>query len=137
VRILLTIAVALATSWAVLVAVLFLARPQGVDFAEAKRFVPDLVALVRELRRDPAVGGGVRLRLWLLLAYLALPFDLVPDFIPVLGYADDVIVVLITLRSVIRLVGEAPLRKHWPGTPAGFEAVLRLTHSRSAEHDHR
>jgi uncharacterized membrane protein YkvA (DUF1232 family) len=72
-----------------------------------------------------------------LLAYLAFPIDLIPDFVPVLGYADDVIVVLITLRSVIRLVGEAPLRQHWPGTPAGFEAVLKLTRSRGAQPDPR
>jgi len=102
---------------------------------ESLRLLPDLVRLITRLAKDSSQPRGVRIRLGLLLAYLAFPIDLIPDFVPVLGYADDVIVVLITLRSVIRLVGEAPLRKDWPGTPAGFEAVLRLTHSRSAEHD--
>ena len=57
------------------------------------------------LARDPRVPRAARVRLWLLLAYLALPFDLVPDFIPVLGYADDAILVSWVLRSVIRATG--------------------------------
>ena len=69
---------------------------------------------------------GVRIRLALLLVYLALPFDLIPDFIPVLGYADDAIIVAITLRSVTRRAGPAALSKHWPGTPEGLVAVRRL-----------
>jgi uncharacterized membrane protein YkvA (DUF1232 family) len=52
------------------------------------------------------------LRLWLLLAYLALPIDLVPDFIPMLGYADDAIVVAIVLRSVVRRAGADALTRH-------------------------
>jgi uncharacterized membrane protein YkvA (DUF1232 family) len=101
------------------VGALFIFRPRGVDFAEAKRFVPDLVDLVRKLRRDPSVGRGVHVRLALLLAYLALPFDLVPDFIPVLGYADDVIVVALALRAVVRAAGPDVIDRHWRGTDVG------------------
>ena len=57
------------------------------------------------------------MRLWLLLGYLALPIDLVPDFIPVLGYADDAIVVALVLRSVVRRAGPDAIERHWPGTP--------------------
>lgn len=60
------------------------------------------------------------------MAYLALPIDLIPDFIPVLGYADDAIVVVAVLRSVVCRVGIEPLRAHWPGTPGGFSALCRL-----------
>jgi uncharacterized membrane protein YkvA (DUF1232 family) len=123
--------------WLALVVTLLVARPTGNVLKESLRLLPDLVRLVTRLAKDRSQPRAVRIRLGLLLAYLAFPIDLVPDFVPVLGYADDVIVILITLRSVIRLVGEAPLRRHWPGTPAGFEAVLRLTHSRSAQPDSR
>jgi uncharacterized membrane protein YkvA (DUF1232 family) len=68
----------------------------------------------------------VRWRLWLLLGYLAMPIDLVPDFIPVLGYADDAIVIALVLRSVVRHAGAEALERHWPGTPEGLSAVLRL-----------
>lgn len=69
----------------------------------------------------------MRVRLGLLLAYLALPLDLVPDFIPVLGYADDAIIVTAVLRSVVRRSGLEAVRRHWPGTDDGFAALVRLT----------
>jgi uncharacterized membrane protein YkvA (DUF1232 family) len=56
-----------------------------------------------------------------------LPFDLVPDFIPVLGYADDVIVVAIALRSVVRHAGPAALERHWSGSPQGLGIVRLLS----------
>ncbi len=55
------------------------------------------------------------------------PIDLVPDFIPVLGYADDAIIVAMALRSVARVAGPEAIDKHWPGTPDGLRAVKRLT----------
>ena len=68
----------------------------------------------------------MRVRLWLLLGYLALPVDLVPDVIPVIGYADDAVLVVWTLRSVLRRAGADALERHWPGTPDGLAAVRRL-----------
>ena len=65
------------------------------------------------------------IRLWLLFAYLALPFDLVPDFIPIIGYADDAILVAVVLRSVVRRAGPEAVRRHWPGTPDGLSALWR------------
>lgn len=66
------------------------------------------------------------MRLWLLLGYLVSPLDLIPDFIPVVGYADDAVIVAITLRSVVRRAGPEPLERHWPGTPSGLSVVQRL-----------
>lgn len=93
---------------------------------EALRLVPDIVRLLRRLVADPTLPRGVRVRLVLLLAYLAMPFDLVPDFIPIAGYADDAIIVVLTLRSVTRRSGPEALERNWPGTPEGLRAVRRL-----------
>ena len=124
---------ALVVSWLVLLLVLVVARPRGMGPAEAAQLVPDLVRLVRSLAADDSLPAGVRRRLGLLLAYLALPFDLVPDVIPVLGQADDVIVVGLVLRSVVRAAGPSALERHWPGTPAGLSLVRRIAglHSRA------
>jgi uncharacterized membrane protein YkvA (DUF1232 family) len=83
--------------------------------------------LIRRLAADQTLPRGVRVWLALLLAYLALPIDLVPDFIPVLGYADDAIIVTMVLRSVVRRAGLEAVRAHWPGTDDGFAALVRLT----------
>ena len=58
------------------------------------------------------------------MAYLAIPIDLIPDFVPVLGYADDAIIVVSVLRSVVRRVGIDQLRAHWTGTD-GFNALCK------------
>lgn len=94
--------------------------------SEALRILPDLLRLVARLARDRGLSRGVRVRLWLLLAYLASPIDLIPDFVPVLGYADDAIVVAVVLRSVVRRAGSGAIERHWPGTPDGLAAVRRL-----------
>jgi uncharacterized membrane protein YkvA (DUF1232 family) len=112
--------------WAVLVAVLWVSRPDETGLRDALRLLPDLLRLLKRLAADPSLPRGVRLRLALLLGYLAIPIDLIPDFIPVLGYADDAIVVALVLRSVTRTVGADALERHWPGTPDGLDAVRRL-----------
>ena len=93
---------------------------------EMLRLLPDLLRLLKRLAGDRGLPRGVRVRLWLLLAYLAVPIDLIPDFIPVIGYADDAIVVVLALRSVVRAAGVQALERHWPGTPSGLQAVLRV-----------
>jgi len=112
--------------WLLLVLVLLVARPGAGSAAEALRLLPDLLRLVRRLAADGDLPRGVRVRLALAAAYLALPFDLVPDFLPVIGQADDVVVVVLVLRSVFRRAGVEALRRHWAGTDAGFEVLRRL-----------
>ena len=116
----------LALLWVALVAALWAARPDDLRLRDAVRLLPDLLTLLRRLARDATLPRGVRTRLWLLLAYLALPLDLVPDIIPVIGYADDAVVVALALRSVTRRAGPDALDRHWPGTPDGLRAVRRL-----------
>lgn len=112
--------------WLGLVLALWLARPDAVRLRELVRLLPDLLRLLSRLARDRSLPGGVRLRLWLLLGYLALPIDLVPDFVPVIGYADDAVVIALAVRSVVRRAGPEPLERHWPGTADGLAAVRRL-----------
>jgi len=113
--------------WLVFIAVLWTTRPDELRLRDLMRLLPDLVRLLRRLAADGSLPRGVRLRLWLLLGYLALPIDFVPDFIPVLGYADDAIVVALVLRSVVRRAGAEAIVRHWPGTPEGLAALQRLT----------
>ncbi|MEU8057249.1 YkvA family protein [Microbispora bryophytorum] len=114
-------------TWAALVIALAVVRPKGPLLKEALRILPDLLRLLRRLAADRSLPRGVRVRLGLLLAYLAFPIDLVPDFIPVLGYADDAIIVTAVLRGVVRRAGLGAVRQHWPGSDDGFAALCRLT----------
>ena len=102
------------------------AHPEAVSLRDALRLLPDLVRLLRRLVADGSLPRGVRVRVALLAAYLAVPFDLVPDVLPVIGYADDAVVVALVLRSVVRRAGAEALRRHWPGTPEGLALLLRL-----------
>jgi uncharacterized membrane protein YkvA (DUF1232 family) len=122
------LAVSLAALWLLLVLALALAagRPSKVRIVEALRLLPDVLRLVRRLAADPELPRTLRVRLWLLLAYLALPFDLIPDFLPVVGYADDAVIVAWTLRAVVRRAGPAALERHWPGSSEGLAVVQRL-----------
>jgi uncharacterized membrane protein YkvA (DUF1232 family) len=112
--------------WVGLIVALWLSKPDALRLREAMRLLPDLVRLLKRLAGDASLPRGVRVRLWLLLGYLAMPIDLVPDFVPVIGYADDAVVVAIALRSVTRRAGPEALDRHWPGTPEGLAAIRRL-----------
>ena len=124
---LISVAAALVLTWLALVVVLIFARPRGGLLREALRLLPDVVRLIRRLAADTTLPRGVRVRLALLLGYLAMPLDLIPDFIPVLGYADDAIIVTAVLRGVVRRAGIDAVRAHWPGTDDGFTVLARLT----------
>ncbi|MFL5885869.1 MAG: YkvA family protein [Thermoleophilaceae bacterium] len=94
------------------------------------RFVPDCAVLFRRLMADRRVSRPRKALLGLLVAYLAMPFDLIPDFIPVAGQLDDAILVALTLRAVLRDAGPGLVREHWPGPPESLEAMLRLAGGR-------
>ena len=118
--------VGLIVVWAVLVAILWLVRPRDVALSELVAFVPDLVRLVRGLVTDRTIEGQVRLALVFLLAWLVSPIDLIPEFIPILGPLDDVIVAVLILRFVRRRLGLTALRERWTGSDAGFGLLVRL-----------
>ena len=121
------VASALLLAWVAFVIVLAILRPRGGLLLEALRILPDGLRLIRRLAADNTLPRGVHVRLVLLMIYLAIPLDLIPDFIPVLGYADDAIIVTAVLRSVVRRAGLQAVRTHWPGSDDGFTALCRLT----------
>ena len=89
-------------------------------------FIPDCIVLVTRLAREPRVSRPRKLLLVALVGYLALPFDLVPDFIPLAGQLDDAIIVALVLRSFVRSSGEQLIRELWPGPEQSLALILRL-----------
>jgi uncharacterized membrane protein YkvA (DUF1232 family) len=90
------------------------------------RLVPDCIVLFRRLLADPRVPRRKKLVLAALIPYLALPFDLVPDFIPVAGYLDDAVIVAFVLRHVLRGGDRELIEGHWPGPRETLGLILRL-----------
>ena len=89
-------------------------------------FVPDCLVLARRLLSDARVPRRPKLLLGALVAYLALPIDLVPDLLPVVGQLDDAIIVALVLRTFVRDAGAGLIREHWPGPDLSLRKVLRL-----------
>lgn len=114
------IALGLLAVWALCLGLLWLLRPRDVRLGELIRIVPDLLRLVRDLLADRNVPLSARIALGGLLLWLLNPIDLIPEFIPILGPIDDVVVAVLVLRFVRQKVGLEDLRRRWPGTPEGF-----------------
>ncbi len=123
---LLGIAAGLLTAWLALIAVLWLFRPRDVRLAELVRVVPDVVRLARGLLADRAVPISVKAALIGLMAWLISPIDLIPEFIPVLGPLDDVVVAILVLRFVRHRIGDDELAKRWLGTPDSYALLARV-----------
>jgi len=114
-----------AVVWLALVGGLFLLgrREEGRALAT---FIADCIVLVSRLLRDERVPRRRKLLLAAVVGYLALPFDLIPDFIPVAGQLDDVLVVAFVLRRILRSGGEPLVREHWPGPEQSLRLMLRV-----------
>ena len=111
--------------YAAFVFALVLAGRRG-DARALATFIPDCIVLVTRLTRDPRVPRRRKLLLFALVGYLALPIDLVPDFIPVAGQLDDAIIVALVLRHFIKAGGEPMIRELWPGPERSLQLILRL-----------
>jgi uncharacterized membrane protein YkvA (DUF1232 family) len=127
------IALSLIGVWAALIALLWVFRPRDVKLGQLVRVVPDVLRLVRSLLGDRTVPLGVRAALVGLLAWLLNPIDLIPEFIPVLGPLDDVVVAVLVLRYVWRRVGDDEMQARWPGTEDGY-VLLRGVVGRTPRH---
>jgi uncharacterized membrane protein YkvA (DUF1232 family) len=95
-------------------------------------FIPDCIVLFRRLLGDPRISRTRKLLIFAMIGYLAMPFDLVPDFIPVAGQLDDAILVALVLRTVLRGGGPGLVREHWPGPDDSLRVILRLAYGPQA-----
>jgi uncharacterized membrane protein YkvA (DUF1232 family) len=90
-------------------------------------FIPDCIVLVGRLARDPRISRPRRLALLAVLAYLALPFDLIPDFLPGPGQLDDAVLLALALRLLLGGAGAGLIRAAWPGPDASLRLILRAS----------
>ena len=89
-------------------------------------FVPDCIVLFQRMLGDARMPRRYRAVVIALLGYLALPFDIVPDFIPVAGQLDDAVVVALALRAIRRGGGPEMVEEHWPGPRSSLALILKL-----------
>ncbi len=120
------IVVGVAALWAVLLILFWALRPKGVSVRELLGVIPDVLRLLRSLIGDRTAPLDVRIVLVGLVAWIVSPIDLIPEFIPVLGPLDDVVVAVVAMRYVRRRVGVEDLRKRWRGTDDAFALLLRV-----------
>src|SRR6185312_5426658 len=113
--------------YAAFVSALYLAGRHS-DARALAGFIPDCIVLFRHLLADQRVPRRRKALVFLMIGYLALPLDLVPDFIPVAGQLDDAILVALVLRIVLRARGPELLRQNWPGPEASLRLITRLAY---------
>lgn len=109
-------------SWAVLI-VLARRLPPGLA-RDLAAFLPDCVTAARKLRRDPRVPRRAKLAVAFAAAWVLSPIDLIPEFLPVIGPIDDVVVVALVLRYAARRVPRGVLLEAWPGNPGLLDRLL-------------
>ena len=126
VELIIGVIVGLLVLWIALLVLFFVLRPRDVPLRELLAVIPDVLRLLRSLIRDGAVPTDVRLVVIGLIAWILSPIDLIPEFIPVLGPLDDVVVAIVAMRYVRRRVGIADLEARWQGTADGFALLTRV-----------
>jgi uncharacterized membrane protein YkvA (DUF1232 family) len=87
--------------------------------------LPDVARMIARLVRDPVLPTGAKIALAAALAYLASPVDLLPDFIPILGYLDDVLLVSVLIDGILNYVDRGLVLRYWPGTPESLDKLAR------------
>ena len=119
--------VGLVAAWLAFIALLWVLRPRDTRLRDLVRVVPDIIRLCRDVLADGRAPLGPRLAIAGLLAWLVSPIDLIPEFIPILGPLDDVVVAVLVLRYVRRRLGTEGLRARWRGTQEGFVLLESVT----------
>ncbi len=112
--------------WAAFIALLWALKPKDTSLGDLVRIVPDVLRLVRGIIGDRTAPLGTRVAVVGLLVWLVSPIDLIPEFIPVLGPLDDVVVAVLVLRYARRRLGEDDFRRRWPGTDDGYTLLARV-----------
>ena len=118
--------VTIALVWVALALAVWAGRPSRASVMEAARFMPDTLRLVWNLARDRTVPMRARWRLYVAFFYNIQPINLIPDFVPVIGLADNLVITAWALRSAIRVAGHETVDAHWTGTPEALSRLYRL-----------
>ena len=120
------IVVGIVALWALLLVIFWLLWPKGVPIRELLGIIPYVLRLIRALLADRSAPLDVRIVLVGMLAWIVSPIDLIPEFIPVLGPLDDVVVAVVAMRYVRRRIGSGALLARWPGSINGFAVLSRV-----------
>jgi uncharacterized membrane protein YkvA (DUF1232 family) len=118
--------VSLLVLWIVLAAAIFVARPRSSLQYDAVGYVPKVIRLIWALAHDHTLPRTVRWRLWIAVGYNIRPINLIPHFIPVIGFVDNLVVLGWALRSTVRLAGNSTVTEHWTGSHDELVALYRL-----------
>jgi uncharacterized membrane protein YkvA (DUF1232 family) len=86
--------------------------------------LPQILRLLWRVVRDARISWVVRAGLVAIAGYLALPFDVIPDWIPIVGQLDDFVVLTVGVRALLRRVPEPILSEHWTGDAQVLETLL-------------
>ena len=89
------------------------------------RALPDLVRLITRMAGDPVLPRAAKIALGAAAVYLLSPVDLIPDFIPLVGYVDDVLLAAVLLDGILNWVDRSLVLKYWPGSPASLDTLAR------------
>jgi uncharacterized membrane protein YkvA (DUF1232 family) len=117
---------AIAAVWLLMLVAVIRAKQRGESIKELGRLIPDLARLLTRLARDRTIPVRVRARILVAIASNVQPINLIPDFIPVIGLLDDLVVTVWAIRSTVRRAGKDALTRHWPGTPEGLAKLSRV-----------
>jgi len=102
------------------------AETAGTPGASLLRLVADVVLLLKDLAADPRVPRGDKLVAALAAGYLVVPVDLIPDWLPVVGQVDDLVVLAMAVRRLLGAAGYDVIYELWRGTDEGLALVLTL-----------
>jgi uncharacterized membrane protein YkvA (DUF1232 family) len=117
--------IALVALWIALAALVFALRSPGQSVGDLVRVFPASLRLAGGLYRDSTLPGSVRWRLRIALIYNIQPVNLIPDVIPVIGFADNVAVLGWALRGAVRIAGPDVVAHHWKGSPESLDVLYR------------
>jgi len=120
------VVVGLMVVWGLLLVVLWVLRPRGVPVRELLGVIPDLLRLTRSLISDRDVPLDVRLVAAGAVVWVISPIDLVPEFLPLIGWLDEIVVIILALRYVRRRLGVPALRARWAGSQDGFSILCTV-----------
>src|SRR5204863_3036773 len=90
------------------------------------RALPDVARLIGRLVGDPVLPRAAKIALAAAAIYLASPLDLIPDFIPFVGYLDDALLAAVLVDGIVNYVDRGLVLKYWPGSPESLDRVARV-----------